>query len=159
MLIKKKLLYFAVNEISTKAFAVHNWVCGQGVGERPNQEVHPGHTINLSPYEPHLVLIKRTSGYPVINMFTPSGWNWLLLALVGGEGRIYEKSDSYPYPGYLCRCAAYSWYFAFVDMQNMTLSTILWEKNLLTKFTIFQAGQLEFTGGGWSMNDEVVKTF
>ena len=41
----------------------------------------------------------------------------------------------------------------------MTLSTTLLGKNLFTKFTIFQAGQLEFTGGGWSMNDEVVKTF
>ena len=100
MLIKKKLLYIAVNEISTKAFAVHNWVCGQGVGERPNQEVHPGHTINLSPNEQHLVLIKRTSGYPEINMFTPSGWNWLLLALVGGEGRLYEKSNSHPCSGW-----------------------------------------------------------
>ena len=53
---KKKLLYFAVNKISTKAFAVYNWVCGQGVGERPNQEVHPGHTIKLSPNKNHILV-------------------------------------------------------------------------------------------------------
>ena len=94
MLIKKKLLYIAVNEISTKAFAVHNWVCGQGVGERPNQEVHPGNSLNLSIYSQitHLVVTKP--------IWLPTGWNWLLLALVGGEGRLYEKSNSHPCSGW-----------------------------------------------------------
>ena len=76
MLIKKKLLYIAVNEISTKAFAVHNWVCGQGVGERPNQEVHPGNSLNLSIYSQitHLVVTKPIWSHHQVE--TGFFWRW-----------------------------------------------------------------------------------